>query len=106
MVRSALDRVARFPLVLAAAVFAIAQLADLVTAARVARELNPIAAALMADPIVGLAVKVGLIVFVVAVAVICDRRRPALARLLLGFGALAGFAGLVTNTHLTPFVGT
>ena len=97
---------ARFPLVWAAIVFAIAQLADLVTASRVARELNPIAAALMADPIVGLVVKVALIVFVVGVALICDRRRPALARLLLGFGALAGFAGVITNTHLTPFVGT
>jgi hypothetical protein len=88
-----------------AAIFAVAQLADVITALRVTRELNPIVAALMAQPIVGLAAKIGLIVFVIAVAVICDRRRPALARGLLAFGALAGLAGVITNTHLTPFVG-
>ena len=99
------ERVANFPLIWVAAVFAFAQLADLVTALGVTRELNPIAAAVMSQPIVGAAVKVGLIVFVVAVALIVQRRRPALARLLLGFGALAGLAGVITNSHLTPFVG-
>ncbi len=100
----AAGRVAKLPLTWVAAVFALAQLADLVTALGVTRELNPIAAALATLPGAGPAAKVGLIVFVVAVARICDRRRPALARLLLVFGALAGLAGAITNTHLTPFV--
>ena len=99
------DRVAGVPLWLAATIFAIAQVADLATALRVTRELNPIVAALMAQPVVGILAKVGLIVFVIAVAIICDRRRPALARFLLSFGAVAGLAGVITNTHLTPFVG-
>jgi hypothetical protein len=105
VLRSALDRVARLPLIWLAVVFAVAQLADLVTASRVTRELNPIAAALMADPILGLVVKVLLIVFVVAVADVLSERRPSLARLLLLFGSVAGIAGVISNTHLTPFVG-
>ncbi len=97
-------RLARFPLTWVAVVFAIAQLADLVTAWGVTRELNPFAAALASLPGARLAVKIGLIVFVIAVARMCDRRRPILARFLLAFGALAGLAGAITNTHLTPFV--
>ena len=99
------DRVATFPLGWAAAIFAAAQLADLVTAWRVARELNPLAALLLSHPLIGLAVKVLLIVFVVAVAQLVAQRRPSLARLLLLFGTLAGLAGVISNTHLTPFVG-
>ena len=99
------DRVATFPLGWAAAIFAVAQLADLVTAWRVARELNPLAAVLLSEPLVGLVVKVLLIVFVVAVAELVARRRPGLARLLLLFGTVAGLAGVISNTHLTPFVG-
>ena len=100
-----MERVARLPLGWLAAFFAIAQLADLVTAWGVARELTPIAAALASQPLVGLAVKIALIVFVVAVAEINGRRRPVLARCLLVFGAVAGLAGAISNTHLTPFVG-
>jgi hypothetical protein len=102
--RSVANRVAKFPLTWVAIVFAIAQLADLVTAWNVTRELNPIAAALASMPLAGVVVKIGLIAFVIAVARICDRRRPVLARCLLAFGALAGLAGAITNTHLTPFV--
>ena len=71
------DRVATFPLGWAAAIFAVAQLADLVTAWRVARELNPLAAVLLSEPLVGLVVKVLLIVFVVAVAELVAGGAPA-----------------------------
>lgn len=100
-----LQAVARFPLPWASAAFAVAQLADLATSLSVRRELNPIAAALASQPLAGFAVKVGLIVFVVAVARICEPRHPLLARFLLVFGTLAGLAGALSNTHLTPFVG-
>lgn len=89
----------------AAVLFTIAQLADLVTASRVAREYNPLAAALHAQPMAAFALKVALIAFVVAVAEICARRRPGLARLVLVVGTVAGLFGALTNTHLTPFVG-
>lgn len=101
-----LDVVGRFPLPWASIVFAVAQLADLATSLSVRRELNPIAAALASQPLAGLVVKLGLIVFVIVVARICEPRRPLLARFLLAFGALAGLAGALSNTHLTPFVGT
>ncbi len=97
-------RIARFPLSKAAALFAAAQLADLVTALNVTRELNPIVAALAAMPGAGQVVKVALIVFVISVARLADQRRPVLARLLLGFGAVAGLIGAFTNTPFTPFV--
>ena len=97
-------RVATIPLLWLVASFTLAQLADLVTSGFVARELNPIAAALSAQPILSFAVKVALIALVVAVAVICDRRRPGLARLVLVVGTLVGLAGALSNTHLTPFV--
>ena len=101
-----LEVVGRFPLAWASVAFAIAQLADLVTSLSVRRELNPIAAALASQPLAGVAVKVALIVFVIAVARICEPRRPLLARFLLAFGAVAGLAGALSNTHLTPFVGS
>jgi len=98
-------RAATIPLIWLVASFTVAQLADLVSASVVARELNPIAAALAAQPILGFAMKVALIAFVVAIADICDRRRPALARLVLVVGTVAGLAGALSNTHLTPFLG-
>jgi len=97
-------RIARFPLSKAAAVFAVAQLADLATALNVTRELNPIVNALAAMPGAGQLIKVALIVFVIAVARVADGRRPVLARLLLAFGAVAGLVGAFTNTPFTPFV--
>jgi hypothetical protein len=84
--------------------FTAAQLLDLVSALVVAREMNPIVAGMVAQPLVGLALKVALIAFVVATAVICDRRRPGLARLVLIIGAMAGLVGALSNTHLTPFL--
>jgi hypothetical protein len=86
--------------------FSAMQLADLLTASVVARELNPIAAALASRPGLGFAMKLALIALVVATADICDRRRPDLARLVLIVGTLAGLAGALSNTHLTPFLGT
>ena len=84
--------------------FTVAQLFDLVSALVVAREMNPIVAGMVAQPILGLALKLALIAFVVATAVICDHRRPGLARLVLIIGAIAGLVGALSNTHLTPFL--
>jgi Domain of unknown function (DUF5658) len=105
-VEAVVARVRSVSLVELAAAFTIAQLADLATALLVARELNPIAAAITEQPLLGLALKLGLVAFVVAVAEICDRDRPGIARVVLVVGALAGFAGALSNTHLTPFVGS
>ena len=66
--------------------------------------MNPIAAGIASQPILGFALKVALIAFVVAIAEICDRRRPGLARLVLIVGTVAGLAGALSNTHLTPFL--
>lgn len=98
-------RAVTIPLIWLVATFTLAQLADLVSATAVARELNPIAAGLASQPILGFALKAALIAFVVAVAEICDRRRPGLARLVLVIGTLAGLLGALSNTHLTPFLG-
>jgi hypothetical protein len=84
--------------------FTVAQLLDLVSALVVAREMNPIVASMVAQPLLGLALKLALIAFVVAIAEICDRRRPGLARLVLIVGAIAGIVGALSNTHLTPFL--
>jgi len=100
-----LNRAATMPLPWLVATFTVAQLADLVTASVVARELNPIAAGLASQPLLGFALKVALIAFVVAVAEICDRQRPGLARVVLVVGTLAGLFGALSNTHLTPFLG-
>jgi hypothetical protein len=83
--------------------FSAAQVADLLTALAVAKELNPIAAAVAAVPMVGVALKTALIALVVATADICDRTRPGLARFVLVVGTVAGVIGALSNTHLTPF---
>ncbi len=101
-----LEVVGRFPLAWASVAFAIAQLADLVTSLSVRRELNPIAAALASQPLAGVAVKVALIVFVIAVARICEPRRPSSHGSSLRSAPSAGLAGALSNTHLTPFVGS
>jgi hypothetical protein len=98
------DRAVSFPLGWLVAAFTVAQLADLVFALVVAREMNPIAAGIASHPLLGVALKIALIAFVVATAEICDRRRPGLARLVLIVGTLAGLAGALSNTHLTPFL--
>jgi len=103
VVSSRMARVATIPPGWLVAAFTAAQLADLVTAMAVAREINPIAASLAATPLLGIALKVALIAFVVATALICDRRRPGLARLVLIVGTVAGVVGALSNTHLTPF---
>ena len=96
---------ARIPITWLVVAFSLAQLADLVTASVVAHELNPLAARLAAQPPLALAMKLALMAFVVAVAEICDRVRPTLARVVLVVGTLAGLAGALSNTHLTPFLG-
>jgi hypothetical protein len=98
------DRVAAFPLAWLVAAFTLAQLADLVLALVVTRELNPIAASIVGRPLLAIALKLGLVALVVAVAEICDRRRPLLARAVLVIGTIAGLLGALSNTHLTPFV--
>ena len=84
--------------------FTVAQLLDLVSALVVAREMNPIVAGMVRQPVLGFALKFALIALVVATAEICDRRRPALARLVLVVGTIAGLVGALSNTHLTPFL--
>ncbi len=64
------------PLSSLVALFTLAELSDLVTAQMVRHELNPIAASLSATPLLSFALKVALIAFVVATAVICERERP------------------------------
>jgi hypothetical protein len=86
------------------AAFTGAQLLDLVSSLVVAREMNPIVAAMVREPALGFALKFALIALVVATAEICDRRRPGLARLVLIVGTLAGLIGALSNTHLTPFL--
>ena len=97
-----LERVVAVPLSCLVAVFTVAELSDLVTAQMVRHELNPIAASLSATPLLSFALKVALIAFAVATAVICERERPGLARLVLVIGTIAGVVGALSNTHLTP----
>jgi hypothetical protein len=97
-------RAGRIPLRWLVGVFTVAQLLDLVSALVVAREMNPIVASMVEQPLLGLALKLGLIAFVVATAEICDRQRPGLARLVLIVGAVAGLVGALSNTHLTPIL--
>ena len=99
-----LARARTIPLGWLVGVFTVAQVLDLVSALVVAREMNPIVAGMVAQPVLGLALKLSLIAFVVATAEICDRRRPGLARLVLIVGAIAGVVGALSNTHLTPFL--
>ena len=84
--------------------FTVAQLLDLVSALVVAREMNPIVAGMVEQPLLGLALKLALIALVVATAEICERQRPGLARLVLIVGAIAGLVGALSNTHLTPIL--
>ncbi len=91
-----------FPRLLAAT-FVVAQVADALSAAVVARELNPLIGSV--SPAISIALKVGLICFVLAVVEISGRPRPTLARAVLVVGIVAGFAGAVSNTDLTPFRG-
>jgi hypothetical protein len=97
-------RAAAIPLRWLVGVFTVAQLLDLASALVAAREMNPIVASMVEQPILGLALKLALIAFVVAIAEICDRQRPGLARLVLIVGAIAGLVGALSNTHLTPFL--
>ena len=97
-------RARTIPLGWLVAVFTAAQLLDLASALVVAREMNPIVAGMVAQPILGLALKLALIALVVATADICERQRPGLARLVLIVGAIAGLLGALSNTHLTPFL--
>jgi hypothetical protein len=97
-------RLAAFPLAWLAVAFTLAQFADLASALVVARELNPIAASIVERPFLAFALKGALVALVVAVAEICDRRRPVLARVVLLIGTVAGLLGALSNTHLTPFV--
>jgi hypothetical protein len=101
-----LERVASIPLWWLVASFTVAQAADLASALVVARELNPIAASIVSRPLLAFALKVGLVALVTAVAEICDRRRPVLARGVLVIGTVAGLLGALSNTHLTPFLTT
>lgn len=100
----AVGRLGTFPLAWLVLAFTLAQLADLVSALVVARELNPIAASIVGRPVLALGLKLALVALVVAVAEICDRRRPLLARMVLLFGTVAGLLGALSNTHLTPFL--
>jgi hypothetical protein len=84
--------------------FTAAQFADLITALAVAHELNPVAKGVTDEPMVGVALKAGLIAFVVATADICAPQRPGLARFILVIGIVAGVVGALSNTSLTPFV--
>jgi len=83
--------------------FVMAQLADLLTALLVARELNPIVAALGSSSLTAVVVKVALIGFVLLVVRIAAPTRPTLARIVLVIGIAAGAFGALSNTHLTPF---
>lgn len=100
----AFDRLTTLPLRWLVVLFSLAQLADLASALVVARELNPIAASIVERPVLALALKLALIALVVAVAEICDRQRPLVARAVLVIGIVAGVLGALSNTHLTPFL--
>jgi len=82
------------------ATFVVAQVADVLTALVVSRELNPIIG--VASPAGAIALKVVLICFVLAVVQVIRPQRPRLARLVLLVGIVAGFAGAISNTDLTP----
>ena len=100
----AVDRLTTLPLRWLVVLFSLAQLADVASALVVARELNPIAASIVERPLLAVALKLALIALVVAVAEICDRQRPLVARMVLLIGIVAGLLGALSNTHLTPFL--
>ena len=91
-----------YPTVLAA-IFVVAQVADALTALVVSRELNPIIGAV--PPMVSIILKAALICFVLAVVHVIRGPRPTLARVVLVVGIVAGFLGMISNTHLTPIQG-
>ena len=91
-----------FPTVLAV-IFIAAQVADAVTALVVSRELNPIIGSV--PPLVSIVLKVALICFVLAVVRVIGPQRPTLARVVLVVGIVAGVAGTISNTDLTPIRG-
>jgi hypothetical protein len=91
-----------FPVVLAAA-FVVTQLADAISALVVSRELNPVIGA--SPPAVSILLKVVLICFVLAVVHVIRPQRPVLARVVLVIGVVAGVAGTLSNTDLTPIRG-
>jgi len=92
----------QFPVVLAA-VFVVAQAADALSALVVSRELNPIIG--VVPPVVSIALKILLICFVLGVVRVVYPQRPLLARVVLVGGIIAGLAGTISNTDLTPFRG-
>jgi hypothetical protein len=81
----------------------VAQVADALSALVVSRELNPIIGSV--PPVVSITLKMILIGFVLAVVEVSGRHRPTVARVVLVVGIIAGFAGAVSNTDLTPFRG-
>ena len=91
-----------FPRLLAAA-FVVAQAADALSALVVSRELNPIIG--VVPPAVSILLKVILICFVLAVVRVVGPQRPLLARVVLVVGIVAGVAGTISNTDLTPLRG-
>ena len=96
-------RMSRDFLVVLAATFVVAQAADAISALVVSRELNPIIGAV--PPPVAILLKVLLICFVLGVVRVVYPVRPVLARVVLVVGIVAGLAGMISNTHLTPFRG-
>lgn len=86
------------------ALFTAAQLADLVTGF-VARprgwtgtEHNPLAAALLASPLLALAAKLALLALVVSTVVIVNRSHPRAALTVLIVGVAAGMVGAYSNS--------
>lgn len=84
----------------AAIALTLAQLADVVTALTMPstkRELNPIAGAMLDEPVLAIAAKLALVSLLVAVYVIASRRRPRVATSVVLAGILAGVVGAVSN---------
>jgi len=85
-----------------AVAFVVAQTLDALSALVVSRELNPLIGSV--PPVVSIALKVGLIAFVLVVVGVSQRaERPVIGRLVLAVGILAGLFGALSNTDLTPF---
>ena len=91
--------------------FILAQAADVLTFVRfqaldaspiVSKELNPLIGAV--QPAISIALKVGLILFVLAVVEISRRaERPVIGRVVLVVGIIAGLVGTLSN--LAPPLG-
>jgi hypothetical protein len=86
------------------ALLTIAQLADLVTGFMerprgwTGIEHNPLAAALLTNPVLALASKLALLALVVSVVAIIQRPKPRAAMLVLLIGIVAGLLGALSNT--------